>query len=143
MFIYFFGGEYKSMALMNVSYYSKTLGMSCKMNVIVPQKSQGLLTLSEKASTPPFPVLYLLHGRSHDHNDWLRYTSLERYCAKYGLVVVMADAHLSFYADQLHGYPYFTFYAEELPGIIKEFFHISNKRKIHLLRLFYGRVRCI
>lgn len=117
------------MALMNISYYSQTLGMTCKMNVIVPQKNQGLLTLSDKASSPPFPVLYLLHGRSHDHNDWLRYTALERYCVKYGLIVVMADAHLSFYTDQLHGYPYFTFFANELPSIVKEFFHVSDKRE--------------
>lgn len=117
------------MALMSISYYSKTLGMNCTMNVIAPQINNGLLSLNKNAATPPFPVLYLLHGRSHDHNDWLRYTSLERYCAKYGLIVVMPDAHLSFYANQKHGYPYFTFFADELPRIVKEFFHVSDKRE--------------
>lgn len=114
---------------MNVSFYSKTIGMNTKMNVILPQKDNGLLSLNNKASTPPFPVLYLLHGRSHDHQDWIRYTSLERYCAKYGLIVVMPDAHLSFYANQKYGYPYFTFFADELPNIVKEFFHASDKRE--------------
>ena len=57
------------MALMQVNFFSDTLGMSTSMNVIMPEYTE------EGAS---IPVLYLLHGMSDDHTAWCRYTSIER-----------------------------------------------------------------
>ena len=105
------------MALMQMEFFSDVLGLSCSANVIVPQRGQG-----------PYPVLYLLHGASDNHTQWLRSTGIERYVADLGLIVVMPAVQLSFYTDQKHGLPYFTFVADELPQLIRHFFPASRRR---------------
>ena len=114
---------------MEVSYFSKTLDMQSSMGVILPQKNNDYGVPIKKGVSAPFPVLYFLHGRGGDHSVMRRFQKLELYAQIYGVVIVMPDAHQSFYTDQLHGSPYITFLAEELPGIVSEFFHVSTARK--------------
>jgi S-formylglutathione hydrolase FrmB len=75
------------------------------------------------------PVLYLLHGLSDDHTIWQRRTSIERYAASRRLAVVMPAVNRSFYTDQKHGYKYWTFISDELPGIVQTLFRISARRE--------------
>lgn len=116
------------MALMQVDFFSETLGMACQANVILPQKEQGI-GVEGSASAEKYPVLWLLHGASDDHTIWLRRTSIERYVANMGLAVVMPNAHLSSYSNMVHGPKYFDFLTEELPRIMREFFPLSDKRE--------------
>ncbi|MBQ4249722.1 MAG: esterase family protein [Clostridia bacterium] len=117
------------MAVLEVSYFSKTLDMQSSMGVILPQKNNDYGVPIKKGVFAPFPVLYFLHGRGGDHSVMRRFQKLELYAQVYGVVIVMPDAHQSFYTDQLHGSPYITFLAEELPGIVSEFFHVSTARE--------------
>jgi len=114
---------------MEVSYFSSVLDMQSSMTVIVPQSKSDLGVPVKKGVTPPYPVLYLLHGRGGDHSLMRRFPWLELYAQLYGVVIVMPDAHQSFYTDQMHGSPYITFLADELPSIVSEFFHVSTKRE--------------
>lgn len=116
------------MALMQVEFYSETLGFACEANVILPQKEQGI-GVTGSASAEKYPVLWLLHGASDDHTIWLRRTSIERYVANLGLAVVMPNAHLSSYSNMAHGPQYFDFLTEELPRVMGEFFPLSDKRE--------------
>lgn len=112
------------MAYMQVEFYSETLRLSSSMQVIVPQRSGG-----ESEAFEPYPVLYLLHGGSDNHTNWMRNTSIERYVSGLGVVVVMPAAHYSFYSDQKYGLAYFTFMADELPRLVRQFFRVSDKRE--------------
>lgn len=115
------------MALMQVEFFSEVLRLSSSMNVIVPQRPWGQ---TEPARfQPPYPVLYLLHGGSDNHTNWLRNTAIERYVSDLGLVVVMPAVQYSFYSDQKYGLRYFTFLCEELPHIVREFFPVSDRRE--------------
>ena len=116
------------MALMQVDFFSETLGFACQANVILPQKEQGI-GVEGSASAEKYPVLWLLHGASDDHTIWLRRTSIERYVANLGLAVVMPNAHLSSYSNMVHGPRYFDFLTDELPQIMREFFPLSDKRE--------------
>jgi S-formylglutathione hydrolase FrmB len=116
------------MALMEVDFFSQTLGLNCQANVIIPQSSSGIgVKGSNKQET--YPVLYLLHGASDDHTIWLRRTSIERYVSHLGIAVVMPAAHLSSYVNMAHGPKYADFFTDELPRIMQEFFPLSAQRE--------------
>ncbi|MCF7849336.1 MAG: hypothetical protein K9M45_10825, partial [Kiritimatiellales bacterium] len=109
------------MALLECRFFSKTLGLSTAMNVILPQKSE--------AYTEPPALLYLLHGWSDDHSTWARRTSIERYASDYPLAIVMPSVHKSFYCDMAHGSNYWKFISEEVPALVKTWFNVSNDWK--------------
>ena len=114
---------------MECSFYSDVLGMCCSMNVIVPQQVKTQIGLSGiKSARKDYPVLYLLHGLTDDHTVWCRRTSIERYVADMGLVVVMPNVHRSFYHNISSG-DYWTFISEELPEIVKGLFPVSRRRE--------------
>ncbi len=119
------------MALMQCSFFSEVLGLSCSMDVIVPQRTGagqiGIKTAQREKNK--YPVLYLLHGMSDDHSIWLRRTSVERYVSEYPLIVVMPAVARSYYTDMVSGPRYWTFISEELPQIARAFFPVSEKRE--------------
>lgn len=117
------------MALIDCKFFSEVLGVSTSVQVILPQNTRTQIGMGGSKVNGDSPVLYLLHGLSDDDSTWLRRTSIERYVAEKNLVVVMPDGGRGFYTDMVHGYKYFTFITEELPKLMKQFFHISNKRE--------------
>ena len=136
------------MALLNVNFFSKALGMCTSMNVILPEKEmetgafhEGGFKIDPEMIDPhqakvdvwdgesPLSVLYLLHGASDDHTIWCRRTSIERYVTGKKLAVIMPAVAISFYSDEANGYPYWQFISEELPQVVKAFFKISDKRE--------------
>lgn len=118
------------MALLHVDFFSEVLGMCMNMDVILPQKTRGQIGMEGTRKDGKYPVLYLLHGMSDDHTIWQRRTSIERYAADYGIAVVMPNVHLSFYTDMKLGLNYWTYVADELPEICRDFFpNISGQRE--------------
>ena len=127
------------MALLNVNFFSDVLGMSTSMNVILPEPGEEV--------KKPYPVLYLLHGMSDDHNAWCRFTSIERYARERGIAVVMPTTALGWYTDMVYGYDYFTFISSELPSICRTFFPgMSDKREDTFVAGLsmggYGALKC-
>jgi S-formylglutathione hydrolase FrmB len=115
-------------ALIQCDFFAETLELSTSMTVILPQQTRTQIGLTGAAARPHgAPVLYLLHGLSDDHTIWARRTSIERYVAPLGIAVVMPAVHRSFYADEAHGHPYWTFLTDELPHLVSSFFHVSTR----------------
>jgi S-formylglutathione hydrolase FrmB len=117
------------MALLRCDFFSETLEVGTTMTVLLPQAGEEQVGVSGTPVEPPYPVLYLLHGLSDDSSAWLRYTSIERYAAAYGLAVVMPEVGRSFYADEAHGHRYWTFLSQELPDVVGAFFQVSDRRE--------------
>ena len=116
------------MALMHINFHSALLKMASSMDVLVPEprrEEDGRI----KPFGRPHQVLYLLHGLSDDHTIWQRRTSIERYVAGLDLVVVMPAVQRSFYTDQAHGLPYWTFISEELPALLAAWLPVSDARE--------------
>lgn len=111
------------MALIHIGFFSEVLGMCTSCDVVLPQ----LPSADEPART--FPVMYLLHPLTKNHTAWQRMTSIERYAVSHGVIVIMPDAHLSSYADMLHGGKFFTYIADELPGIMRNFLPMTDRRE--------------
>ena len=117
------------MAFLQCDFFSDALGLSCSMNVILPQNTKKQIGMDGKAGKDKFPVLYLLHGLSDDHSIWMRRTSIERYVAPLGIAVVMPAVNRSFYVDTAQGEKYGEFISEELPELVQSLFPISDKRE--------------
>jgi len=117
------------MAFIQCDFFSEVLGLSCSMNVILPQRTVGQIGMAGTSRDGAQPVLWLLHGLSDDHSVWMRRTSIERYASALGLAVVMPAVNRSFYVDAVSGQAYHTFIAEELPTIARGFFPLSRKRE--------------
>lgn len=109
------------MAVLKVNYFSEVLGMTSNMNVIMPQ-------VRKEGGT--FPVLYLFHGLSDNHETWIYKTSIVRYVEEYfpNLCVIMPAGDTSFYSDMVHGKSYYTHISEELSQIVSSMFPITQKR---------------
>lgn len=107
------------MAFMQCHVRSDVLERDIEINVILPDRrpAEGI------------KLLYLFHGYSGNHTNWVRLTSIERYADQKNLAVVMPDVTNSYYADMAHGSAYFTFLAEELPTIINDIFHLDPPRQ--------------
>jgi S-formylglutathione hydrolase FrmB len=117
------------MALMRCDFFSDVLGLSTSMTVILPQSTSTQIGMTGVQGDNAPPVLYLLHGLSDDDTIWTRRTSIERYASALGLAVVMPQVHRSFYADAVHGMPFWTFLTTELPELVSTFFRVSQRRE--------------
>ena len=117
------------MALLQVNLNSNVLHMDTKIWVIMPQKMQGI-GLPGGGGREQFPVLWLLHGRSDDCTIWLRRTSIERYVAPLGLMVIMPEVSYSRYLNMVHGPKYYDYISKELPELCGRLFpKMSRKRE--------------
>ena len=112
------------MILNEVNFFSEALTLRSTMYVLLPQHS-----LTAKKSKRKYRTLYLLHGHSDDHTAWMRWSSIEKHVEGLNLAVVMPAVNLSFYTDMVHGGKYWTFISEEVPAVVRDMFHLSDKRK--------------
>ena len=108
------------MATLEFQYYSKALKSITNVNVILPEIHKTAEGIGRPAGT--YKTLYLLHGLSGDHTNWMRKTSIERYANAYGIAVVMPAVGRSWYTDTAYGQKFLTFVAEELPAVCRSYF---------------------
>jgi S-formylglutathione hydrolase FrmB len=101
------------------SLYSESVNAWMKVHILVPE-------------TPDtFPVLYLLHGWGGNHRDWTSQTKIVDYIKGTNLLVVMPDAHNSFYHDNASDTTklYEQWIASELPAFIESRYTVDGSRR--------------
>lgn len=109
-------------ALIQCDFFSEVLELHTTLQVILPEPKRN-------KERNKYPALYLLHGLSDNHTNWLRKTSLERYVNDLEIAVVIPSVDRSFYADMKYGHKYWTFLTEELPFVARSFFPLSDERE--------------
>lgn len=113
------------MALLKIQYYSESLEMNRKVNVIYPEASKV-----EGFTGKDIPVLYLLHGMSGNEDSWIERAGIERLIRHSNLAIVMPSTDLGFYVNTTYGMKYFDAIAEELPAVIHNYLpNLSTKRE--------------
>jgi putative tributyrin esterase len=117
------------MALVRCNFSSTVLQIKTSMNVILPERTPGIIGKKTRVPSGKFPVLWLLHGLSDDENSWLKNTSIERYVEEYGVAVVMPDVQRSYYNDMVAGGRYWQFISQELITKARSFFPLSHRRE--------------
>jgi S-formylglutathione hydrolase FrmB len=110
------------MAYFSGDIYSKSLGMTTNIKVILPDISNDVTPMI--AGDPK--LLYLLHGLSANSSEWTRFSKIEYYAKKYNLIIITPEVQRSFYFNTAFNLNYFSFVAEELPQVCNKWFNIST-----------------
>ncbi|HWV24803.1 MAG TPA: alpha/beta hydrolase family protein [Thermomicrobiales bacterium] len=76
------------MTIARMEFYSAALGRQTSYNALLPDVGEG-----------PFPVLFMLHGLSDNHNAWLEQSNLVRHVAGMPLVVILPNGGTSVYLN--------------------------------------------
>lgn len=109
------------MGVLRYEFYSKLLGKQIRLCMVLPEQAY--------AGKLPDATLYLLHGGGGNAEDWLRYTSVERYADERQMAVIMPEVDgTCFYADMKYGYPYFTYLTKEIPALVEALFPVNKER---------------
>lgn len=104
------------------SVYSYSVGGYKRFNIILPK---DYFRTDER-----YRVIFLLHGFSGDHNDWINRTSLVKYLSNYSFVVVTPEADNSWYTNSpfVKNRNYEDYITKELiPYVEKRYRVISTK----------------
>ena len=91
----------------------------------------------------PYKTLFLLHGISGNHADWISETRIRHWAESRGIAVVMPSGYNAFYLDQpeVHNY-YGRYVGQELVEVARRMFPLSERRGGHVPgRHLHGRVR--
>ena len=140
------------MALISVDYFSSSLMRTTTLEVILPVDDQGAAYATdsvmrhaggsledemrawEQSPYPPkkapFKTLFLLHGISGNHADWISETRIRSWAENHGIAVVMPSGYNAFYLDQpeVHNY-YGRFVGQELVEVARRMFPLSTRRE--------------
>ena len=103
------------MALMDIGFFSESLGMAVHCMALLPRCARRRNTAKRQtlSSAGTATATAIPPGS--------RKTNLERYAAHHNLAVIMPDAQKSAYTDMTHGGKFFTYIADELPGKMRAF----------------------
>lgn len=101
------------------SLYSESVNAWMKIHLLIPETADSM------------PALYLLHGWGGNHRDWTSKTKIVDYIRGTDLLVVMPDAHNSFYHDNASDSTKFyeRWIATELPGYIEAKYKVDGDRR--------------
>lgn len=77
-----------------VEFQSRLAGRPLPYRVLLPP---GYRLITSRAAR--YPVVYLLHGFSHNYTSWTAETSLAQYAAAYQLIIVMPEGDNGWYTD--------------------------------------------
>lgn len=120
------------MSILHYGFESQYLGGATDVTVILPDKPRDLTPREFYRSGKKYKVLWLLHGTSGDHMDWVRRTNIELYVEGLELAVVMPSALNSNYSnwkDFMLGYNMYDYLTEELMPLVYGWLPVSERRE--------------
>ncbi len=117
------------MSVFTGQYFSVALKRQVTFSVVIPVDVFGAEGKIEYIDGP-FPTLYLLHGFSGNHMDWLYNGHVMELAATRRIAIVMPNGENSFYLDNPRSdQAYSEFIGKELVDVTRRLFPLSHKRK--------------
>jgi S-formylglutathione hydrolase FrmB len=118
------------MAFLQINFYSKALKKLVNFNAVIPIDAVGIPGMMEDASEKPMKALYLLHGYSGSHYDWISGSKIQELSIKHNIAVFMPSGENSFYLDDTDkGELYAEYVGKELVEFTRKMFQLSDKRE--------------
>ena len=117
------------MATVTFSIYSHSLHRSTDVTAIIPAEKPAF------PGTPfdpdqPFRTIYLLHGYSGSHADWLHGSKISQLAQMHRIAVICPAGENSFYVDEpSRDANYATFICDELVDFTRRVFPLSRERE--------------
>ena len=121
--------EAKEVSVFTGQYFSVVLKRQVTFSVVLPVDvftPQGKIEYIDG----PFPTMYLLHGFSGNHMDWLYNGHIMELAAMRRIAFVMSNGENSFYLDNPRSdQAYSEFIGKELVDVTRRPFPLSHKRE--------------
>ena len=133
------------MAQISIDYFSSSLMRTTTIDILLPFDSMddALVTDWEMRSDekgwdrrpypperPPFKTLYLLHGITGNHADWISESRIRSWAAARNLAVVMPSGYNAFYLDQPESHNFYgRFVGQELINVTRRILPLSTQRE--------------
>lgn len=118
------------MALIQAQFYSKMLKRIVPFSALLPVDTIEIPGAQEISKPKSMKTLYLLHGYSGNHMDWLYGTRIQELSLKHGIAVIMPSGDNNFYLDQKEKEEWYgEFIGNELLEITRTMFRLSDKRE--------------
>jgi len=104
------------------SFFMPSLGRTKKLSVLLPAHYDPMKR---------YPVLYLLHGYTGGHEDWLKHTRLQEYARDLPLLIVMPDAENSWYINSFteQNDQFETYLVKDIPQYIQTMYSVDTTRQ--------------
>ena len=104
---------------------SKLLGKAIDYSILYPVNYQRSGNAEKK-----FPVVYLLHGLTGHHTNWIERTRMALYATHYDLFIVMVGGENGWYTDSatVSTDKFESYILEELIPDVEKRFRVSNER---------------
>lgn len=87
------------MAVFNATFYSNSLHRQTQMTAIIPADTPDIPGFPKPDKSKRFKSLYLLHGYSGSHGDWLYGSRIEQLAMMHQIAVFCPAGENSFYLD--------------------------------------------
>jgi putative tributyrin esterase len=118
------------MALIQLQVYSESLDFQVPLSVIYPYENNKIESIK---------TMILLHGYSGGHQDFIRYTKIEKMALEKNIAIVMPGINNSFYTDMKNGPNYFKYLTKDIPKIISSIFNLkTNKENLMIAGVSMG-----
>lgn len=133
------------MAHLRVDYYSSSLMRTTTLDVILPIDNPGDAHAVDRnlrnnpddwnasaypVQHEPFRTLFLLHGISGNHGDFLSESRIRHWAETRHLAIVMPSGHNAFYLDRPATHDYYgRFVGQELVHAARMMFPLSKRRE--------------
>jgi len=104
------------------SFYMPSLGRTKQLSVILP---------SRYTPTSKYPVLYLLHGYTGGHQDWITRTSILSYVREVRLIVILPDGENSWYVNSASAVQdrFEDYLVRDIPTYVNKMYSIDTTRQ--------------
>jgi S-formylglutathione hydrolase FrmB len=118
------------MGVFNFTFFSRSLGRTAEVTAIVPAEPPMFPGMTPFDPDKPLRSIYLLHGYSGSHVDWLRGSKIEQLAQMHRIAVFCPSGENSFYIDdKARGALYEQLICRELIEYTRRVFPISKERK--------------
>lgn len=118
------------MAVFDITLFSNTLHRQVPLTAILPVEELDIPGFPKIDKSKPFRALYLLHGFSGAHTDWIRGSRIEQLAMMHNIAVFCPSGENSFYLDDKpRDALYEQYICKELIDFTRRVFPISHERK--------------
>ena len=117
------------MATFTFTMYSHAMHRHTDVTAIIPAEKPAFPGVPFDPDKP-FKSIYLLHGYSGSHADWLRGSKIQQLAQQFRIAVFCPDGENSFYVDEpSRDANYATYICEELVEFTRRIFPLSKARE--------------
>ncbi|WP_372635559.1 alpha/beta hydrolase [Cohnella sp.] len=116
------------MATLNIHFFSQSLRREIPLTALVPMDSP--VHSAPENSSGPLKTLYLLHGYSGTHTDWINFSRIRELSDRYRIAVIMPSGENHFYVDdEDRGALYGEYLGRELVDFTRKLLPLSAARE--------------